>query len=220
MPFSRMASRSEETKRAIIRAAKQLFSTRGYDAVTMREIAKEAGCSHTTIYLYFKDKEALLNQLSLGPLQELSQQLEACLRNQTLPPDERLKTLSLQFLHFALHHRTMYDVFFMARASRVDEEEAELAVQRLRNHLFGLLRRAIGECLLLKDSDQRLWDYARIYFFTLQGIIATYTTSAEPRDTLMERLSPTFALAIDVLLSGFRQTLHKEAKEHEDRKNF
>ncbi len=61
--------RSEETKRMILKAAGKLFSEKGYDAVTMREIAKEAGCSHTTIYLYFKDKETLLHQLSMPTLQ-------------------------------------------------------------------------------------------------------------------------------------------------------
>lgn len=62
---SKQEQRSEETKRSILAAAGLLFASRGYDSVTMREIAKEAGCSHTTIYIYFKDKEALLQQLSL-----------------------------------------------------------------------------------------------------------------------------------------------------------
>ena len=65
---SKKELRSEETKRMILKAAGKLFSEKGYDAVTMREIAKEAGCSHTTIYLYFNDKETLLHQLSMPTL--------------------------------------------------------------------------------------------------------------------------------------------------------
>ncbi len=36
------ARRSDETKKTILIAAEKLFSRKGYDAVTMREIAKEA----------------------------------------------------------------------------------------------------------------------------------------------------------------------------------
>jgi AcrR family transcriptional regulator len=63
--------RAEETKKAILSVAGKLFAEQGFHAVTMREIAKKAGCSHTTIYIYFTDKETLLYQLSMPPLKEL-----------------------------------------------------------------------------------------------------------------------------------------------------
>jgi hypothetical protein len=63
--------RAEETKKAILSEAGKLFAEQGFHAVTMREIAKKAGCSHTTIYIYFTDKETLLYQLSMPPLKEL-----------------------------------------------------------------------------------------------------------------------------------------------------
>ena len=68
--------RSERTKQDIVNAARKLFSKRGFEVVTMREIAQEAGCSHTTIYIYFENKLALLHYLSMRPLQGLKQQME------------------------------------------------------------------------------------------------------------------------------------------------
>jgi AcrR family transcriptional regulator len=203
---SRQEIRSEETKRAIMTSAGQLFAQRGYDAVTMREIAKAAGCSHTTIYLYFKDKEALLYQLSMGPLQNLREQMESVLGNKTLSPDDRLKSVSRVFIQFCLEYRNMFTIFFMTKASRVDEEAPKLEIQKLRNQLFGLLRQAIKECLHLKQDDLLL-AYTRIYFFTLNGIIGTYTTSEESVEMLMDRLAPTFELAVEIMLAGSRQTL-------------
>lgn len=207
MPRSRQELRSEETKQAILTAAGQLFAERGFDAVTMREIAKAAGCSHTTIYIYFKDKEALLHQLSMGPLQSLRQQMESVLLNKALTPDDKLKSVSRVFIQFCLLNRNMYAIFFMTKASRVDVDEPELEVQRLRNQLFGLLRQAVQECLQLEEGDDRLLAYARIYFFTLHGIVSTYTNSAETLDVLMTRLAPTFELAVEVMLTGFKQTV-------------
>lgn len=44
---------------AILDAAKRLFSTQGYDGVSMDQIAGEAGVSKLTVYSHFGDKEAL-----------------------------------------------------------------------------------------------------------------------------------------------------------------
>ncbi len=201
---TRQDIRSEETKRAILTAAGQLFAERGFHSVTMREIAKAAGCSHTTIYIYFKDKEALLHQLSMEPLHSLREQMETVLQNKELTAEDRLKTITRVFTHFCLQNRNMYTIFFMARASRVDEEQPELEIQKLRNQLFGLLRQAVQGCLHPTLADDLLLAHTRIYFFTLHGIVGTYTNSDEPLDELMERLGPTFDLAVDVLLAGFK----------------
>lgn len=201
----RQEIRSEETKQAILKAAGDLFAQRGFDGVTMREIAKAAGCSHTTIYIYFKDKEALLHQLSMEPLQLLQATMEAVLEDPALSPEVRLKRVCMVFIRFCLASRNMYAIFFMAKATRVDEEAPDLEINRLRNHLFGLLRRAVWEVVQLPPSDPRVLAYARILFYNLHGIIGTYTQSEEPLEALMGRLAPTFELALDVMLAGIKQ---------------
>ena len=44
----------------ILHAAKELFLEQGYDATTIRRIADRVGISAPALYLYFKDKEALM----------------------------------------------------------------------------------------------------------------------------------------------------------------
>lgn len=207
---SKQEIRSEETKRAILTVAAELFSTRGFDTVSIREIAKAAGCSHTTLYIYFKDKEALLHQLSKEPLQSLAHQMEATLASESASPEEILRRISSQFIHFCLSNRNMYTLFFMIKASRIDVEEPEKELQSLRNHLFGLLRQAVWSCLPKDVGEEEALGYARIYFYTLHGIVGTYTHSEESLDSLMERLTPTFALAVDVFLAGTQKMMNKE----------
>ncbi|MFD3449915.1 TetR/AcrR family transcriptional regulator [Microbacteriaceae bacterium 4G12] len=209
---TRQEMRAEETKKAILKAAEQLFASRGYDEVTMREIAKAAGCSHTTIYIYFKDKEMLLFQLSKEPLQTLKQTFENILSDEKTHPDIRLKAIFIEVIKFCLSNRNMYTTFFMAQATRVDEEDPALEINNLRNHLFSQLRAAIAACLNLKNTDEFALGCARIFFFTLQGILVTYLNPNEPLPELMERLTPTFDLAVDVMLIGFKHTVKKEDK--------
>ena len=104
--MSKQEQRSENTRKSIVAAAGKLFSSMGYNAVTMREIAKEAGCSHTTIYIYFKDKEALLHQLSKSPLLTLVQQMEALLI-QLATAEDRLK-IDKPGIHFVLPVKPKY----------------------------------------------------------------------------------------------------------------
>lgn len=210
---SRQEQRSEETKRDIVSAAAKLFANRGYDAVTMREIAKEAKCSHTTIYIYFKNKESLLHQLSMLPLQDLKQRMESVLRQEADPAD-KLIGVSHEFIQFCLQNRNMYTIFFMANSARVDVEEQELEINKLRNTLFVLLQQALQAHLKIEENDNQLLAFSRIYFFTLHGIVATYHESVESQEELMQRLGDTFDEAIEVLLLGFHQKLNKGSRKY------
>jgi TetR/AcrR family transcriptional repressor of nem operon len=49
-----------EHRKAIMVAAARLFRQRGFDAVTIAEVMKEAGLTHGAFYGYFPSKEALI----------------------------------------------------------------------------------------------------------------------------------------------------------------
>jgi AcrR family transcriptional regulator len=51
------------TRQRLIRAALELFTTRGYHDTTTAEIAKKAGVAEGTIYRHFLSKQQLLNEL-------------------------------------------------------------------------------------------------------------------------------------------------------------
>lgn len=53
-------SKAQQTRAAIVAAATKLFRTGGYDATTMRAVAKEAGVSVGNAYYYFGSKEHLV----------------------------------------------------------------------------------------------------------------------------------------------------------------
>lgn len=53
-------SQQEQTRRLIIRAAVDLMTTQGYEACSMKQIARSVGIGDATIYKYFPNKEKLL----------------------------------------------------------------------------------------------------------------------------------------------------------------
>ena len=58
-----MATRIEDTRDRITRAALAIFSSKGYDGATTREIATEAGVNEVTLFRHFGSKENLLGAL-------------------------------------------------------------------------------------------------------------------------------------------------------------
>jgi AcrR family transcriptional regulator len=62
-PRSSRAERAAERRGAIIEAAMDEFIARGYAATRLDDVAKRAGVAKGTIYLHFKDKEALFQEL-------------------------------------------------------------------------------------------------------------------------------------------------------------
>jgi AcrR family transcriptional regulator len=62
-PASSRAERAAERREAIIEAAMDEFIARGFAATRLEDVAKRAGVAKGTIYLHFKDKEALFEEL-------------------------------------------------------------------------------------------------------------------------------------------------------------
>jgi len=60
-------------RRQIVDGARQVFLARGFDAASMGDIAKAAGVSKGTLYVYFKDKDELFGAIVHG---ECSMQAE------------------------------------------------------------------------------------------------------------------------------------------------
>ena len=62
-PASNRAERAAERRGAIIEAAMDEFIARGFAATRLDDIAKRAGVAKGTIYLHFKDKESMFEEL-------------------------------------------------------------------------------------------------------------------------------------------------------------
>lgn len=197
-------SKAEETKRNIENAATILFATRGYDGVTMREIAKAAGCSHTLIYLYYKDKEDLLQQMSLPVLRQLEIRMKEVLTCRDTSPFTCLQSLSRDFVGFCLIQRSMVSIFFGLKSERADESSLSLEVNALRGRLFACLREAMNRCLP-GQSEEAIYHFSRLYFFMIQGIIMTYQGNKEPLNELLDRIIPMVDDGLDIMLAGFRE---------------
>jgi AcrR family transcriptional regulator len=76
-PASNRAERTAERRLAIIEAALDEFISRGFTATRLEDVAKRAGVAKGTIYLHFKDKESMFEDLIRTALVPLIGRLHA-----------------------------------------------------------------------------------------------------------------------------------------------
>src|SRR5829696_6032461 len=79
-PRRRRAASPEARRAAILAAALEEFTARGYEGARLDDVAQRAGVAKGTIYLYFADKETLFQELVrsmvspvLGTLEKLGE---------------------------------------------------------------------------------------------------------------------------------------------------
>ncbi len=83
-----------ETKKRIIEASRTLISEKGFDDVSMDDIAAEAGVSKGSFYTYFKHKEDIIYELNRHDFFVLSDTVSGM----DAPLMERMEHYCLQFM--------------------------------------------------------------------------------------------------------------------------
>src|SRR5258708_12891250 len=110
-PKERRQREREEIRTLILDAARELFVSEGYDAVTMRRIAERIEYSPTAIYFHFKDKEALMGELCAVDFYTLATQLTKIARVED--PLERMRRIGQAYAGFAAEFPNHYRLMFM-----------------------------------------------------------------------------------------------------------
>lgn len=152
-----MAKQNETgTKYKILKTAAKMFSERGYDSVTMREIAKDIGINSASIYYHFPSKEDILKslyRLYSEQRRNTSPDLEELLRlAETKPPHEVL--MRSEFHYDDDEQREMLDCILVIAARKIcSDPESELFI---RENIFDNIT------TILKPLLQRLVELKKI----------------------------------------------------------
>ncbi len=164
-PKPKTDAERQQLRTLIIDAARELFVSRGVEAVTMREIAKRIGYSATSIYLHFADKEALLRAICDTDFLALATSLKDIL--QIADPVERMHALGRGYAQFALTHPNHYRLMFMAERTPCDPAESSLQQNNAEQDAYFQLKSVVSDVHMaghfradLQDVDliaQTIW---------------------------------------------------------------
>lgn len=129
----------------ILKGAKKLFLERGIEQTTIRNIADEIDYSVGTVYVYFKDKNAILHDLHSIGFQELGRYFIELLAIKD--PMERLRKMGFTYLKFAMENSEMYDLMFIVKAPMEFIESTEKVAWNEGMDTFNALKKTVEECM-------------------------------------------------------------------------
>jgi TetR/AcrR family transcriptional repressor of nem operon len=147
MSAVKTASKKEQTRERILRAAARAIRKHGYEGVGVAEVMKEAGLTHGGFYAHFASRDALLAAAAEQAGLESAQAFSGALAK--AKPGEELMAIVDTYL--ADNHVTAAEQGFgcaiAAAGSDVPRQQAEVrrAVSRRIKELIGLVERQFPE---------------------------------------------------------------------------
>jgi AcrR family transcriptional regulator len=157
---------------SIQEAAIRVISRKGMAAATMQEIAEEAGVAKGTIYLYFRDREELVEKTFETAIGQLHGRLDAALDGEGTFAEKLRSLLTAQFAFFGENREffRLYHSLRMTQGSATQQRRQKRTCQpqfKARvDRLAGMLKNAMDA------GEVRVLDPSRLALFLIEGSIA------------------------------------------------
>ncbi|WP_017573684.1 TetR/AcrR family transcriptional regulator [Nocardiopsis halotolerans] len=119
-----------DLRAALLASAERALAERGPAALSLRELAREAGVSHAAPGRHFRDKQALLDALALSGFERLTERLEEA---SAAGGDVRAQVLALArvYVRFAVEHAALLDLMHTRKHDPEISEQLSAAVERM-----------------------------------------------------------------------------------------
>lgn len=176
-PLGIRAQRKRATRDELLQTAKELFGERGYDNVTVAEIAAGAGVSVKTLFQHFRSKEDLL----LAELDQTHERLLTALRERG--PDDSPVDALVAWMSSEIENSPPDG---MERWERTVGNSP--AVAALRRRLYEQWETAIARVLADEANEARPTPRTRLLAAELVAIVRV-TSSDEVRDFVLRHAS-------------------------------
>jgi AcrR family transcriptional regulator len=112
-----------DMKELIIKSAHQLFIDKGFDEVSIRNIAEAIEYSPATIYLYFKDKNEIFYAICGEAFKAFNHYMADVFTIKD--PFKRLVAMGEKYVEFTFKYPKYYTIMFIAEAPMQSDQNSE-----------------------------------------------------------------------------------------------
>ena len=179
-------------------AAMRVIARRGMANATMQEIAEEAGVAKGTIYLYFKDRDELVESTFESALTQLHDRIDAAVEAETTLERKLRAAISTIFAFFR-ENREFFRLYAAHRIPEGNSRRNKMHCERYRERVQKLAE--LLDTAMQRGEIRRL-DAQRLALFITEG------TNAIVVERVMEEGPPPeeqdIDLIVEVLMGGIR----------------
>jgi AcrR family transcriptional regulator len=140
---------NKDTQENILEVASGLFASKGYSAVSMRDIATAVGVTVANLYYHFTDKEELIRASLAHVFSERMSSLEGLVK-QHASPDDRLEAFVCWFVREILGEG-LFTRLILRELLDGTEERLEYLAKTVFKKPFALLTSLIADCARTPD---------------------------------------------------------------------
>lgn len=119
-----------DLKTALIEAALAHIARDGARALSLREVARSTGVSHTASYRHFPSKESLLAAIAEQGFDRLTEAMRAAIAGHAGDPATALRAAGSAYVEFGVNHPDHLQVMFGGLIGRMEDYPALLAASR------------------------------------------------------------------------------------------
>ncbi len=147
----------------ILKTAMNLFLDKGFENITIRHIAEKIEYSPATIYLYFKNKDEILQALRKEGFNKLYEHQKSSLKLND--PLKRLHKHGEAYIQFALENPQYYDLMFMMRwpvkeiQETNDRDTGLVSYELLKNNVKDCMDAGLFPLTNIDVAAFSLWSY-------------------------------------------------------------
>jgi AcrR family transcriptional regulator len=205
----------EELKKDILTAARELFTERGWESTSIRNMAEKIEYSPATIYLYYKDKNEIIFDLHREGFKLLIDYF-GVLKGVT-DPFERLKAMGRAYIRFAQENQDTYKLMLVMEEPLQHVESCAAQDWDEGDRAFDILLRTVAECQQ-KGYFKNLHtaNISFVIWSTMHGL-CTLRTSGHLGHVGLVRNS---GMDIDLLLTNAYEELVKMLEQIKHQKNI
>jgi AcrR family transcriptional regulator len=157
---------------SIQEATMRVIARKGMASATMQEIAEEAGVAKGTIYLYFRDRDELVEKTFENAMGQLMAQIDQALAaNVTF--EEKLRAVMTAKLAFFTENREFIRLYLSLRMPEGNAQQQRRQKQKCEPHYAGRVARltaVIDEAIA--RGEVRPIDSKRLAIFLIEGSTA------------------------------------------------
>jgi len=176
----------------LLELAEQTVRTVGVEALSLRQLARDAGVSHAAPARHFRDRRALLDALALAGFERLGASIDAAAAGEG-PFAVRFRDAAHAYVGFAVENAELLGLMFTIKHEEGASAELVETARRGIESIVALLARGQGEGEVAPGDPERL---AQVVFATVHGV-ALLVTGGLLDGTTASDLTDS---AVDVLL--------------------
>jgi len=166
-------ARSAERREVILNAALDEFAERGFQAARLDDVARRAGIAKGTIYLYFRDKETLFQELLREMLTPIIGGFEA-LGQADVPAKQMAEHMRDVFVHEVFETRRKDVIRLMIAEGRRFPKLAEFYYREVLSRIFEALRTILGRAARRGEISEQLAEFPQL--IAAPGLLAIVWT--------------------------------------------